>query len=108
MSLLDAHLHGRTVPVAPAVGPVEGPVDRVLPTTLADLAVGEEAEILGYDERLEGAIARRFFDLGFVVGARVRTVRRAPLRDPIVFEVADYEIALRGAQASAIRVRRLG
>lgn len=98
MPLLDAQLHDRTVPAAPADG---------VATTLAELPVGAQGVVVGFDEAMEAAIARRFFDLGFAVGARVRVVRRAPLRDPIVFEVANYEIALRAAQAAAIRVRRL-
>ena len=31
-------------------------------------------------------------------------VRRAPLRDPVIFRVGDYEIALRTAQARCIHV----
>ena len=31
-------------------------------------------------------------------------VRRAPLRDPVIFRVGDYEIALRGVQARSIQV----
>ena len=31
-------------------------------------------------------------------------VRRAPLRDPVIFRVGDYEIALRTAQSRCIHV----
>ncbi|MGH3413341.1 MAG: FeoA family protein [Marmoricola sp.] len=98
MSLLNAHLDDRTVTAAH--------VDGVVPTTLAELGVGEEGVVAGFDDGLDPAMVRRFFDLGFAVGAPVRVVRRAPLRDPVVFAVADYEIALRGRQAAAIRIRR--
>lgn len=100
MSLLTAHLDARVVPGLPA--DLGGPTC----TTLADLAVGEQAVITGFDPAAAPTTARRLFDLGFAVGSPVRVVRRAPLRDPIVFSVAHYEIALRRAEAGAIRVRR--
>ena len=31
-------------------------------------------------------------------------VRRAPLRDPVIFRVGDYEIALRSARARSIQI----
>jgi ferrous iron transport protein A len=32
-------------------------------------------------------------------------VRRAPLRDPVIFRVGDYEIALRAEQSQGIHVK---
>ncbi|SDB80367.1 Fe2+ transport system protein FeoA [Raineyella antarctica] len=72
----------------------------------------------GMDELLEGevalvsrvchgsdpAAARRLFDLGFTPGATVSKIRRAPFGGPAVYRVADYEIALRPAQARTIVV----
>lgn len=105
MSLLAAHLDARVVPGIP--DEIGGPTCTIpAVTTLADLAVGEQAVIGGFDPTVAPTTARRLFDLGFAVGSSVRVVRRAPLRDPIVFSVAHYEIALRRAEASAIRVRQ--
>jgi len=39
-----------------------------------------------------------------VPGIEVTMVRRAPLRDPVIFRVGDYEIALRRAQSRGIHV----
>jgi Fe2+ transport system protein FeoA len=47
---------------------------------------------------------RRLFDLGLAPGVTVTMVRRAPLRDPVVYLVGDYEIALRCAQSRCITV----
>jgi ferrous iron transport protein A len=72
--------------------------------TLAQVPPGEAARVLGYHEDLDPCIARRLCDLGLAPGELVTVVRRAPLRDPVVFRVAGYEIALRASQASTILV----
>ena len=69
---------------------------------LSELRPGGSGVVQGYDAALDGAVARRLHDLGFVPGARVEVVRRAPLRDPLIYRVADYDIALRRVQAAAI------
>lgn len=72
--------------------------------TLADLPRGERARVLGYADTVEPCVARRLFDLGLVPGVEITTVRRAPLRDPVIYRVGDYEIALRRAQSRCIFV----
>jgi ferrous iron transport protein A len=72
--------------------------------TLADLQRGQRATVVGYDDEVEPSSARRLFDLGLVPGIEVAMVRRAPLRDPVIYRVGDYEIALRTAQARSIHV----
>jgi len=72
--------------------------------TLADLQRGQRATVVGYGDEVEPSAARRLFDLGMVPGIEVTMVRRAPLRDPVIYRVGDYEIALRGAQARSIHV----
>lgn len=78
------------------------------PRTLADLDRGERGRVIGYGAGVEPSAARRLFDLGLMPGIEVTMVRRAPLRDPVIFRVGDYEIALRGAQARSIHVEPLG
>ena len=73
--------------------------------TLADLARGERARVAGYRDDVEAGTARRLFDLGLVPGIEVEMVRRAPLRDPVIYRVGDYEIALRRAQSDGIYVQ---
>jgi ferrous iron transport protein A len=72
--------------------------------TLAELGRGERAIVVGYSDGVEPSTARRLFDLGLVPGIEVELVRRAPLRDPVIFRVGDYEIALRAAQSRCIHV----
>lgn len=72
--------------------------------TLADLRPGQRAAVIGYGGEVAPDAARRLFDLGLVPGIEVTMVRRAPLRDPVIYRVGDYEIALRGAQSRSIHV----
>ena len=71
---------------------------------LCDLSVGSRARV----ERVEvpglPALERRLADLGFVPGAIVDVLRRAPLGDPIVYRICDYELCLRRAQAALVRI----
>ena len=48
--------------------------------------------------------ARRLRELGFREGEQIEVVRRAPMGDPMVFRVCDYELCLRRRDAGAIRV----
>jgi ferrous iron transport protein A len=51
-------------------------------------------------------LATRLADLGFCPGTEVRVIRRAPLGDPVLYELRGYQIALRRPEASLVRVRR--
>lgn len=81
--------------------------DRDATVTLADLERGQRATVVGYGDEVAASTARRFFDLGIVPGIEVTMVRRAPLRDPVIFRVGDYEIALRTTQSRCIHVERV-
>jgi ferrous iron transport protein A len=70
---------------------------------LTDLAPGERAAVLTVDTGGGEATARRLEDLGFTPGTVVEVMCRAPLRDPILYRLKDYEICLRRAQAAVIR-----
>jgi ferrous iron transport protein A len=72
--------------------------------TLAELDCGQRAVIVGYGDEVDPCTTRRLFDLGLMPGIEVKMIRRAPLRDPAIFRVGDYEIALRKSQACAIYV----
>lgn len=88
-----------------SVHPVTGsllPVEQ----RLAELRPGMTGQVVGVDGAVEPGTARRLFDLGFAPGAVVTVLRRAPLGDPLVFQVAEYEVALRRVQAAGIRVQR--
>ncbi|MFI1164419.1 ferrous iron transport protein A [Streptomyces sp. NPDC020801] len=72
--------------------------------SLADLAPGARAVVTEVVVDEAPSVARRLHDLGFGPGAVVEVVRRAPLRDPVVYRVKDYEVCLRRAQAACVRV----
>ncbi|GAB1640821.1 FeoA family protein [Krasilnikovia sp. MM14-A1259] len=72
--------------------------------TLADLPPGARARVASVRVPGSAVTARRLMDLGFTTGTEVQVVRRAPLRDPVVYRVKDYEICLRRAQASCVQV----
>ncbi|WP_348638497.1 FeoA family protein [Streptomyces sp. HYC2] len=82
------------------------PTDSAGDARLADLRPGMSGQVIDIDESVEPSTARRLFDLGFAPGVEVTVLRKAPLGDPVVFQVVEYEVALRKAQAAGIRVRR--
>jgi ferrous iron transport protein A len=77
--------------------------DRADTRTLADLRPGARATVSGVATPSPAA-DRRLADLGFTAGAVVQVVRQAPLRDPVIYRVKDYEVCLRRAQAACVHV----
>ena len=75
---------------------------------LADLTPGSHAVVLGMAVDAPPAVVRRLEDLGLTPGTTVEVVRRAPLRDPVVYRVKDYELCLRRAQAACVLAREIG
>jgi ferrous iron transport protein B len=71
-------------------------------TTLFDLNEGEEGIILKIKGR--GQFRQRLSEMGFVVGKKVTVVRKAPLRDPVEYEIMGYNISLRNSEALLIEV----
>jgi ferrous iron transport protein A len=80
--------------------PEEAPLPEARP--LCDLAPGAAAVIDSLDT--SAPIAGRLLDLGFIPGTPVTVVRRAPLGDPIVYELRGCRICLRRSEARKIRV----
>jgi len=92
--------------LAQRVTPTSG-ADGILGTrTLADLQPGDRARISGYAVDLPAATRRRLVDLGFAPGGVVDVVRRAPAHDPVVYRVAETEMAIRRVLARGIHVER--
>ena len=69
---------------------------------LADLPVGALAHIVCVDA--PAAVADRLADLGFLPGTSVRTLRRAPLGDPRVYELRGTRLCLRRREAARVQV----
>ncbi|WP_448853455.1 FeoA family protein [Corynebacterium frankenforstense] len=80
---------------------------------LNELRPGERGRIVATDaaddakDEQHRRLLARLRNLGFVPGAVVEPHCRAPMKDPTVYRIADYEIALRGRDAATITVTRL-
>ena len=75
---------------------------------LSDLRVGTTSRVVGLvKDTASGPIIRRLSNLGFVPGRVVTPLRRAPLGDPVVYRVADYELCLRHHEARIILVEAI-
>lgn len=75
---------------------------------LSDLHVGTTSRVVGLvKDTASGPIIRRLSNLGFVPGRVVTPLRRAPLGDPVVYRVADYELCLRHHEARIVRVETI-
>ncbi|HEU4430879.1 MAG TPA: FeoA family protein [Myxococcota bacterium] len=73
-------------------------------TTLDQLPLGASAAVVRVQASPE--MEQRLEDLGFVPGTRVTVRRRAPLRDPRVYELRGSQLCLRDSEARAVRVSR--
>jgi ferrous iron transport protein A len=90
-----------------ALSPADVVLDTGAKVALSSAPVGCCGRIAAVSTPGAPALAHRLQDLGFVTGAIVEVVRRAPLGDPMLYRVCDYEICLRKAQAAAIQVHVL-
>lgn len=69
-------------------------------TLLSELADGESGVIVkvkGY-----GAFRKRIMEMGFVAGTPVKAIRKAPLQDPVEYELMGYRVSLRQNEARQI------
>jgi len=95
-----------------AATPLSAPTSPPTPTAgtagalgLDELAPGERAVVSSV--RGEGPIERRLLDLGLLPGTSVLALRRAPLGDPIEYELRGYRLCLRRSEARRVRVDRV-
>jgi DtxR family transcriptional regulator, Mn-dependent transcriptional regulator len=86
--------------LAPSAAPAASDV-----ITLADLARGDQAEVVALDVNCQGFSRRRLMDLGFTPGARLEPVLDTFAGDPRAYRVRGTLVALRGDQASQVLVR---
>ena len=70
--------------------------------TLRELSQGESGYITKVKGR--GAFRKRIMEMGFVVGKKVTVIRKAPLRDPIEYNIMGYNVSLRRHEAQLIEV----
>lgn len=83
--------------------PWEQPIEESL-QTLAALKPGEKATVVGLSPNCRGLERRRLLDLGILPGTVVAAEMRSPVGDPTAFRIRGALIALRGEQASNIRI----
>lgn len=70
--------------------------------TLFDLGQGKQGIITKV--KGHGAFRKRITEMGFVKGKMVKVVKRAPLQDPIEYNIMGYEISLRRSEAKLIEI----
>ncbi len=70
---------------------------------LSELPVGDKGVLVALD--LPENVQNHLMHMGFVPGAEVTTLRRAPAGDPTLYGIDGMEIALRHETASAILIR---
>ena len=69
---------------------------------LSEIPTGREViitKVLGH-----GAFCKRIIEMGFVRGKKVKVLLNAPLKDPIKYQILDYEVSLRRSEAALIEV----
>jgi Fe2+ transport system protein FeoA len=69
---------------------------------LSELKAGERGVIVRVSGH--GGFRKRIVELGFVRGKTVRAIMSAPLADPVEYEVMDYKVSLRRAEAALVEV----
>jgi ferrous iron transport protein B len=70
--------------------------------TLYDLSEGEEGIILKIKGR--GQFRQRLTEMGFIAGKKILVVKKAPLRDPVEYNIMGYNVSLRNSEAQLIEV----
>jgi Fe2+ transport system protein FeoA/Mn-dependent DtxR family transcriptional regulator len=78
----------------------------LLPVPMGELPVGSHARVV--EIAGSGKHQRRMLDMGFVPGAEVTTIRKAPLGDPIEYRIKGTAVALRSKDADTVLVEELG
>ena len=71
-------------------------------TQLVDLPLGRESRVVrvtGNDE-----ITLRLLEMGLTPGIEVRLIGRAPLGDPLEFEVRGYRLSIRKSEAARVEI----
>ena len=103
VNMATAVPHHRTTPPAGTGG-----APSSAHPSLSDLRLGTSGRVIGLQEdTADDPIAKRLSNLGFVPGRTVTPLRRAPLGDPVVYRVADYELCLRRHEARMVHVEVL-
>jgi len=105
-TLLRVQLDGNIVPLASAAARCVFVVPApALPVPLGELPDGVRARVV--ETSGSGKHQRRMLDMGFVPGAEVTVIRRAPLGDPTEYHIKGTAVALRREDADTVMVEEL-
>ena len=105
-NILSLSIEDKNIPIAEAVANhIFVAPSPILPMPLGELPVGSRAQVT--DIQGEGKHQRRMLDMGFVPGAEVSVIRKAPLGDPKEYRVKGTAVALRQKDANTILVEEL-
>lgn len=74
-------------------------------TSLRDLAVGDHATVVGYDEGGR-AYRKRLLAMGLTPGAEITVTRYAPLGDPVEIRVRGFALSVRKDEAATLLVEK--
>ena len=69
---------------------------------LSELQTGEKAYIVRVNG--SGAFRKRLLEMGFIRGQEVKSILNAPLKDPIKYQIMEYEVSLRRSEAVMIEI----
>jgi len=69
---------------------------------LSELEPGRKATIVRVKGR--GAFRKRITEMGFVVGKEVTVIKKAPLQDPVEYNILGYNVTLRVNEAHLIEI----
>jgi len=74
--------------------------------TLAEIKKGEKAKIK--EINCVGSGRQRLFDLGLIKGEIIKCTGFAPLGDPMIIAINNFEMAIRKADAACILIEKAG
>jgi ferrous iron transport protein B len=78
------------------------PENQLTVRPLSELEAGENGvitKVLGH-----GSFRKRITDMGFIRGKNVSVIKRAPLQDPVEYEIMGYRVSLRISEADLVMV----
>ncbi len=76
--------------------------EKLKPGKLSDLKPGLKAIVY----KIEGSplFKKRISELGFIYGTEVKVIKKAPLQNPLEYEILGYRISLRKEDAAKIKI----
>jgi ferrous iron transport protein A len=72
-------------------------------TTLAELNIGESAEIAGFQDK---KLSLKLLEMGCLPGAWVKLNSEAPLGDPITICIGGSHVSMRRSEAATVLVHK--